>query len=178
MQTSGDDFYDDLLEWLVHFGLCNELTFNGALTFAFPPCDHLAVSGARWFKGKGLRKLSYSIDLFASAVEICEHFDSPYMIENPVSTISAYWRKPDHIFHPYWFTGYCKEDNYTKKTCLWTSNDFIMPAAWMDTSLGKADDRIHKAPPSKERANFRSKTPEGFARAVYEANKNAVRPSK
>ena len=25
---------------------------------AFPPCDNLAVSGARWFKGKGLRVLS------------------------------------------------------------------------------------------------------------------------
>lgn len=31
----------------------------------FPPCDHLAVSGARWFKGKGLRALSLSQLIFS-----------------------------------------------------------------------------------------------------------------
>ena len=32
------------------------------------------------------------------------------------------------------------------------------------------DDRIHKAPPTPDRANFRSATPLGFARAVYGCN--------
>lgn len=41
---------------------------------AFPPCDHLAVSGARWFKGKGLRSLARSIDMFATAAEFCENW--------------------------------------------------------------------------------------------------------
>lgn len=87
---------------------------------AFPPCDHLAVSGARWFKGKGLRSLEKSIAMFATAAEFCEWSGAPYLIENPVSTISTYWRKPDHTMHPHQFTGYCNADNYTKKTCLWT----------------------------------------------------------
>jgi len=87
---------------------------------AFPPCTDLSVSGARWFKHKGLRALENAISLFARTVEIAETMDCPWMAENPVSTISTYWRKPDHTFHPYQYTGYCLEDNYTKKTCLWT----------------------------------------------------------
>lgn len=33
------------------------------------------------------------------------------------------------------------------------------------------DDRIHKAAPGPDRANFRSATPRGFSRAVFEANR-------
>ncbi len=138
--------------------------------FAFPPCDHLAVSGARWFKGKGLRRLARSVDLFATAAEFCEWSGAPYAIENPVSTISTYWRKCDHWFHPHHYTGWCLDDNYTKYTCLWTGGGFVMPAPLVEPGLPKPDDRIHKAPPGPERHNFRSATPMGFARAVFAAN--------
>lgn len=40
---------------------------------------------------------------------------------------------------------------------------------WIDKYY--PDDRIHKAAPGEDRANFRSATPRGFARAVFEANK-------
>lgn len=138
---------------------------------AFPPCDHLAVSGARWFRGKGLRKLSLSIDLFATAAETLESFGAPYQIENPVSTISTYWRPADYTFHPHWYTGHCVEDNYTKKTCLWAGHGFVMPERFEDLLVGPPDDRIHKMPPGPERANKRSATPLGYARAVYLANR-------
>jgi hypothetical protein len=92
------------------------------------------------------------------------------MIENPVSTLSTYWRKPDHTFHPWQYTAFEMGDNYTKKTCLWTGNGFVMPAPAVTAGLGQPDDRIHKAPPSEERGNIRSATPMGFARAVFEAN--------
>lgn len=141
-----------------------------AFVSAFPPCDHLSVSGARWFKGKGLRKLASSISMFATAVEICEWSKAPYLIENPISTISSYWRKPDHIFHPYHFANHEPNDNYTKKTCLWTGGGFIMPEKCSGIGLGKPDDRIHKAPPGKDRNAFRSQTPFGFAQAVFEVN--------
>lgn len=91
-----------------------------AFVSAFPPCTHLAVSGARWFKGKGLRRLASSIEMFATAAEFAEWSGAPYLIENPVSNIASHWRKPDHTFSPHHFTGYRPEDNYTKKTCLWT----------------------------------------------------------
>ena len=137
---------------------------------AFPPCDHLAVSGSRWFKGKGLRKLALSIELFATASEFCESTGAPYQIENPVSTISSYWRKPDHIFHPWYFTGHEPADNYTKATCLWTGGGFVMPPRFEDLLAGPPDDRIHKMAPGPERANKRSATPMGYSRAVFNAN--------
>ena len=138
---------------------------------AFPPCDHLSVSGARWFRGKGLRKLALSVDLFATAADLCEWIGQPYLIENPVSTISTYWRKPDATFHPHQFTGLEPGDNYTKATCLWTGGGFVMPESCPDYSIGQPDDRIHKCPPGPDRHNVRSATPMGFARAVFQSNR-------
>lgn len=142
-----------------------------AAVFAFPPCTHLAVSGARWFKGKGLHALAESIELFARAAEIAEWSGAPYLIENPVSTISSYWRKPDHAFDPCDYAGYegGAGDLYTKRTCLWTGGGFVMPQKRrLEPTQGS---RMHLLPPSEERANLRSATPAGFARAVFEANR-------
>lgn len=98
-----------------------------ALVSCHPPCDHLAVSGARWFKGKGLRLLAQSIEMFATSAEFCERVGAPYMIENPVSTISSYWRQSDYRYSPYEYSELNTDDNYTKTTCLWTGNGFVMP---------------------------------------------------
>lgn len=159
----------NMLDWVPPKWLARS---DVALTAAFPPCDHMAVSGARWFAGKGLGKLADSIRLFERAAFWCEWFGAPYLIENPVSTISSYWRKPDHTFHPWHFTAFEDTDNYTKKTCLWTGNGFVMPPKMADCET--IDDRIHKAPPSDERADFRSATPLGFARAVFHANNRTL----
>jgi len=141
-----------------------------AFAFAFPPCTDLAVSGARWFAGKGLYALADAIALFARAADLCEAADCPYGMENPVSTISSYWRKPDYTFDPCDYAGYegGEHDLYTKKTCLWTGGGFRMPAPQrLDPIHGS---RMHLLPPSSERANLRSATPPGFARACFEAN--------
>ncbi|NWC63725.1 hypothetical protein [Cedecea sp. P7760] len=143
-------------------------------TACFPPCTDLAVSGARWFESK--READSAFQFKAMQVVwqchvIAEMLGAPYFIENPVSQISSLWRKPDHSFHPYDFTGYQPEDNYTKKTCLWVGRGFRMPQPHRNMSLGAPDDRIHKCPPGAERGNIRSATPEGFAIAVFEANK-------
>ena len=85
-----------------------------------------------------------------------------------------YWRKADYYFSPHHFTGHNLDDNYTKKTCLWTGNGFQMPAPFIVEWLGEPDDRIHKCPPGPERHNIRSATPRGFAEAVYQANQVKV----
>lgn len=140
---------------------------------AFPPCDHLAVSGARWWAGKGLRALSSAIRLVAVAAEFCEDAGVPYYIENPVGSLSSYWRKYDFSFSPHEYQGYTEEDeNYTKKTCLWVGGGFVMPEPKPSTT--PPDSRIHRAPPGPGRKNFRSRTPTGFARAVFEANQHLV----
>ena len=140
--------------------------------FAFPPCTHVAVSGARHFKTKGLPKLIEALEILNACREICEASGAPFMIENPVSVFSSYWRKPDHIFNPYDYPAFELGDHYTKKTCLWTGGGFVMPKPCPDASLAniKPDDRIHKAAPSADRGDIRSVTPMGFARAVFYAN--------
>lgn len=150
-------------------------TFVGDIDFvaAFPPCTDMAVSGARWFEAK--RKVDPYFQAKAVAVaEQCRTIGrlsgAPWLVENPVSILSSVFGKPDHIFSPHEYTGWEAGDNYTKKTCLWTGGGFVMPEPLRDTTLGEPDDRIHKAPPGPERANFRSATPMGFARAVFDSN--------
>jgi hypothetical protein len=153
----------DVREWLPPYGPIKIL-------FAFPPCTHVAVSGARWFADKGLRSLIEALELFDAALRIAEWTSAPYMIENPVSTVSTYWRKPDFTFDPCDYGGYLNppQDRYTKKTCLWTGNGFAMPKpARIAPSEGS---RMHRVPPGKNRATIRSATPKGFAQAVFEIN--------
>lgn len=141
-----------------------------AITFAFPPCTHLAVSGARWWKGKGLRLLAESIELVARAAELCEESNAPWMIENPIGALSSHWREPDAKFDPCDYGGYLdpEGDAYTKRTCLWVGNGFNVPLPKPVFPIEGS--RMHFIPPSEERANLRSATPMGFARAVFEAN--------
>lgn len=148
-----------------------------AMVFGFPPCTDMAVSGARWFKDKYAKDPLFQ----AKAVMVAEQCrttgrlsGAPWMVENPVSVLAGAFGKPQHYFHPSDFTGFEPLDNYTKKTSLWTGGGFVMPESHRDYSLGEPDDRIHKAAPGPERENFRSATPLGFARAVFETNHKAL----
>lgn len=133
------------------------------IVFAAPPCTNLAVSGARWFKDKGLLLLADSLQIVESCRQIAEWSGAPWMIENPVSTMSTYWRRPDYTFDPCDYG-----DPYTKKTCLWTSGDFVMPTKQrVNPAEGS---KIHLMSPGPDRGNARSVTPMGFANAVFTAN--------
>ncbi|MDI2032975.1 hypothetical protein [Paenarthrobacter nitroguajacolicus] len=145
-----------------------------AMVFGFPPCTDMAVSGARWFKTKHEADKLFQ----AKAVMVAEQCrtigrlsGAPWFVENPVSVLASAFGKPQYTFHPADFTAYEPCDNYTKKTCLWTGGGFIMPAPHKDETLGAPDNRIHFASPGPDRANFRSATPMGFARAVFDANR-------
>lgn len=144
-----------------------------AAVFGFPPCTDMAVSGARWFEAKRNADPMFQAKAVAVA-EQCRTIGrlsgAPWFVENPVSVLSRVFGKPSHIFNPCDYTALEPMDNYTKRTCLWAGGGFVMPEPQRDTSLGAPDDRIHKAPPGPERENFRSATPRGFARAVFNAN--------
>jgi hypothetical protein len=148
-----------------------------AFLMAWPPCTDLAVSGARWFAHKGLDALSDALRIVSACQRFAEASGVPYLIENPVSTLSTYWRKPDYTFDPCDFAGYLDDprpDAYTKRTCLWTGGGFVMsPRHRVEPVLGS---KMHLLPPSEDRAELRSTTPRGFARAIFEANHPAVRP--
>jgi hypothetical protein len=165
----------DLMRWLPPRGRVR-------IGFGFPPCTDLAVSGAQYFRDKGLAALAQSLQLVNRTREILEWCDCPWMIENPVGSLSSYWRKPDYTFDPCDYGGYLNPpgDAYTKKTCLWTGGGFLMPkprrippvisssqGSWLMNLGGK----------SEKTKRLRSKTPAGFARAVFEAN-HATTPIK
>jgi hypothetical protein len=155
----------DVREWLPPYAVVKIL-------FAFPPCTHVAASGARWFRDKGLGSLVSALKLFDAAVRLAEWTRAPYLIENPVSTVSTYWRKPDYAFDPCDYGGYVTPatDAYTKRTCLWTGNGFVMPNIRRVTPWEGS--RMHRLSPSKHREALRSATPKGFAAAVFAANSN------
>lgn len=126
------------------------------LMIAHPPCTHLAVSGARWFKEKILEQkeaLEFVRTLMEAKI-------SKIAIENPVSIISSHIRKPDQIIQP-WMFGHGE----TKKTCLWLKN--LPPLLPTDIVEGR-ENRIWKMPPSPDRWRERSRTYTGIAKAMAE----------
>jgi site-specific DNA-cytosine methylase len=126
------------------------------LMIAHPPCTHLAVSGARWFKDKQQEQKD-ALDFVRVLL------DAPIKhiaLENPVSVISSKIRKPDQIIQP-WQFGHGE----TKKTCLWLKN---LPPLQPTKIVDGREQRIWKLPPSKDRWKLRSITYQGIANAMAE----------
>jgi hypothetical protein len=124
------------------------------MAICHPPCTHLAVSGARWFKYKqneqveALEFVRYLLDL--PIKRIC--------IENPVSIISSEIRPPDQCIQP-WQFGHGE----TKKTCLWLKG--LPPLIPTDIVEGR-EQRIHNMPPGPDRGKERSRFYPGIADAM------------
>lgn len=133
------------------------------LMIAHPPCTHLAVSGARWFKDK--QEEQAEALAFVQAL-----MDAPIpriALENPVSIISTRIRKPDQIIQP-WQFGH----DASKKTCLWLQGlPLLVP-----TNVIEPDERgryanqtasgQNRLPPSPDRWKERSRTYQGIAGAM------------
>lgn len=124
------------------------------LMIAHPPCTHLAVSGARWFKGKLTEQ--------AEALEFVRMLmDAPIeriAIENPISIISSRIRKPDQVIQP-WQYGHGE----TKATCLWLKG---LPKLTPTNIVEGREARVHRMPPGPDRWKERSRTFEGVAAAM------------
>lgn len=144
----------DVDKWLN--GLSIEIEEQWDMILAFPPCTHLSVSGARWFKekkkdGRQLR----AIDFF---MKFANHSCKKIVIENPIGIMSTIWRKPDQIIQP-WQFGHGE----TKSTCFWLKG---LPKLRPTNIVEGREQRIWKMPPGQERAKLRSKTFEGIAQAM------------
>ena len=126
------------------------------LMIAHPPCTHLAVSGARWFKEKiADGRQQQAINFFMRLI----NFDIPKIcVENPVSIMSTVYRKPDQIIQPFHF-GHGE----TKSTCLWLEN---LPKLQPTNIVEGREDRIHRMPPGPNRGKDRSRTYQGIANAM------------
>ena len=166
LPTSGD-----YPEWHLQQDVEPLLKDDWDLIIAFPPCTHLAVSGAAWFKQKRLDgRQQQGLDFFMLFTDLaCEKV----AIENPVGIMSTNYRKPDQIIQPYEFG-----DPYSKKTCLWlkglpklVTTNLVEPEprkvfksgnsmpAWYADAWGKSPE---------ERSKIRSKTFLGIAKAMAE----------
>ena len=152
------------------------------LMIAHPPCTHLAVSGARWFKQKQADgRQQEGIDFFMDLVKCCI---PKWAIENPIGIMSKAYRKPDQILQPYQF-GH----KVQKATCLWLRDlPCLRPTKIVDRGMIYVDPRGNKhggqftnqpeiyakhaysplmlLPPSKDRWKLRSKTFQGIGEAM------------
>ena len=145
-------------EWHLQVDALELLKMKWDMILAFPPCTHLAVSGARYFEQKRKDgRQQAAIDFFMRFANA----DCPKIAtENPVGIMSSVWRKPDQIIQP-WQFGHGE----TKKTCLWLKGiPLLVPTNIVD---GR-EQRIWKMPPSEDRAKNRAKTFPGIARAMAE----------
>ena len=82
------------------------------LIVAFPPCTHLAVSGARWFqeKQKDFRQQKAVAFFMHFVLANCDRI----AVENPIGIMSNVYKKPTQVIQPYEYG-----DPTKKSTCLW-----------------------------------------------------------
>jgi site-specific DNA-cytosine methylase len=158
-ESPGPHFIGDIREWLDK---------GWDLMIAHPPCTHLAVSGARWFKEKEKEQLE--------ALEFVRLLlDAPIgkiALENPVSIISSRIRKPTQIIQP-WMFGH----DASKTTCLWLKNlPLLQPTKIIPPKIINGGKRWanqtssgqNKLGPSLDRWKERSRTYTGIAQAMAE----------
>ena len=125
---------------------------------AFPPCTHLASSGARWFRDKiADGRQQEGIDFFMA---LANAPIDKIALENPIGIMSTRYRKPDQIIQP-WQHGHGE----TKATCLWLKG---LPLLKPTDIVEGREPRMWKLPPSKDRAKIRSETYDGIAKAMAE----------
>lgn len=133
------------------------------LMIAHPPCTHLAVSGARWFKDKQEEQaeaLNFVRLLLAAPID-------KIALENPISIISSRIRKPNQIIQP-WQFGHPE----SKSTCLWLKNlPKLVPTDVLEKPAnGRWNNQTpsgqNKLGPSEDRWKIRSATYQGIANAM------------
>lgn len=143
------------------------------LMIAHPPCTHLAVSGARWFKekrGEQATALQFVRELLAAPIP-------RIALENPISIISSRIRKPDQIIQPHQFG-----EDASKATCLWLKNlPLMVPTHHVAPRIvngrqrwaNQTDSGQNRLGPSPERARIRAETYAGIAAAMADQRGNA-----
>ena len=103
-------------QWHIQADALEIVKMEWDMVLAFPPCTHLAVSGASWFSEKqrdGRQQMGIGFFLAFTALDHVQMV----AIENPIGIMSSIYRKPDQVIQPWQFG-----EPYTKQTCLWLKN--------------------------------------------------------
>jgi hypothetical protein len=148
-------------EWHIQDDVLKHLDDSWDLMIAHPPCTRLCNSGVMWLKKRHLWKQMEDGALFfkklhrANIPLIC--------VENPIPhkyAVSIIGRNYTQIIQP-WMFGHGE----TKATCLWLKG---LPILKPSKIVSGREQRLHRLPPSKDRAMLRSKTYLGIAQAMAE----------
>jgi len=138
------------------------------MVIAFPPCQHLARSGARyWTEKQRLGQQQEAIEFFLIFNGL-EHVHR-IAIENPIGIMSTIFRRPDQVIQP-WMFGHPD----SKTTCLWLKGlPLLQPTNILELpESGRWENQTpsgqNKLPPSEDRARIRSRTYQGIAHAMAE----------
>lgn len=172
----------------------HEIIGKWDMIISFPPCTHLAVSGAPSFaKKREDGRQREGIEFFAQMLNAdCDRI----VVENPINIIGGEYiqrwfpdlcekygfpRKCTQKIHP-WMFG----DNFSKGTCLWekgvpalvpevTEEPELEYVEWVNKKTGKMNrqpkwyyDAFMTCRNDAERSKIRSKTFPGVARAMAE----------
>ena len=145
------------------------------MMIAFPPCTHLATSGARHFAkkiadGRQQQGIDFFMELINAPIE-------RIAVENPIGIMSTKYRKPDQIIQPWQFG-----DKAQKSTCLWLKNlpklvptDVVDKGEFFEFTSKKGVKKkmamwyykaLLEAKTPEQRSTLRSKTFEGIAHAI------------
>lgn len=123
------------------------------------PCTHICVSGAKHFAAKRLDgRQQAGVSFFMELWRHGERYIQFMGAEQPIGILSSLFRKPDQVIQP-WQYGHGE----TKATCLWLKN---LPPLKPTNIVDGREARVHRMPPSAERANLRSATYQGIADAM------------
>jgi site-specific DNA-cytosine methylase len=139
---------------VLHYLTCHPSSAPWDLLIANPPCTHLAVSGARWFKEKQ-KEQAEALEFVRALLNAPIH---RICVENPVSIISSRIRKPTQVIQP-WQHGHGE----VKATCLWLKN---LPKLQPSNVVEGRTARVHRMPPGPNRWRERSRTFTGVASAM------------
>lgn len=154
------------------------------LLICHPVCQFLTITGNRWFNverygdkaRERIKKREEAAEFFMKFVNAdCDHI----LIENPVGFMNTYYRKPDQIIQPWMFPP----DVEAKQTCLWlkglpklipgrTEAPEVEYYEWVSKKGIKKRqplwyfNALKNAKNPEERSKIRSRTFEGFGKAV------------
>ena len=154
-------------EWHVRADAVEVAKLAWDMVIAFPPCTHLACSGARWFGEKRRDgRQQQAIGLFL-ALATLDHVPR-LAVENPVGIMSRLYRRPDQVIQP-WQFGHPE----TKATCLWLRGlPPLVPTHDVSDEMARLPDaeahRVHHMAPGPDRQRLRGRTYPGIARAMAE----------
>ena len=146
-------------EWHIKDNILKHLDDGWDLMITFPPCTRLCNSGVMWLDKRNLWiEMQKGAEFFRTLLNAdIERI----AVENPIPhkyALEIIGRKYSQIIQPYMF-GHGE----TKATCLWLKN---LPLLKPSDIVPGREQRLHRLPPSSDRAKIRSKTFLGIAEAL------------